>query len=319
MRRGKRAEDFGSGKKSKLIPSQRRVDFQTRNMTSVMNLKRVRIDPFKIDPRIASTNPYKLAPNSSFVSRVSVYQQDLSYVSSVAFIGDSNMQWQMLQYANLYGKTCKVVGKRCDFAYFFPEQDAIKRSNFTWVKPRMGVEGPVGNGLEHPGCVDCNGCQGRQCGDSNEIMFYPIEFARDVMLQSPQHKTTQEVFGKHMSRHPSQLCVLNVGLHDLAIRNITDDQYATNVFEFINLLQGCGHVLWQHTSSVRGDRNRSQSDIRIEKWNSLIERYSEVDSALTGILDVYDFSKKFTRVDNVHFVTDYYVQVARALPKLKMK
>jgi hypothetical protein len=87
----------------------------------------------------------------------------------------------------------------------------------TWIQPDSSkFEGPTGNGLENHFCQDCDGCRSNflQCtlkendtvtdGDNDDTNkcshdkklvyggYFSIEFARDVEIQTPQYKTTQE-------------------------------------------------------------------------------------------------------------------------------
>lgn len=239
---------------------------------------------------------------------------DMTATDSIVFIGDSNMYRQTLAYAELYRKNCVSLTSRCDFRKIYPEFYRDKIANYSWVKPRIGVEGPVKNGLAHPGCADCGGCTALACGNSEQVRYFPVEFARDVMLQSKNNRNSQEVFAKHIAKHPAQICVLNVGLHDQLIPNITATQYAKNVFDFIKQLHGCQHLIWQQITAVRGDPNLPQTNKKIEKWNAVIESHAGILEKISNIFYVYNISRGYKHKDNVHFHEVYYRSIVKNLP-----
>lgn len=241
---------------------------------------------------------------------------DMKAIDSIVFIGDSNMYRQTLAYAALHHKNCVSLTSRCNFRQIYPEFYADKTPNYTWVKPRIGVEGPTENGLVHPGCADCGGCTALTCGKLQQVRYFPVEFARDVMLQSKNNKNSQEVFAKHIAKHPASICVLNVGLHDQSIPKIMAVQYAQNVFDFIKQLHGCHYLIWQQITAVRGDPNQPQTNARIERWNAVIESHPGILAKLSNILYVYNMSRQHIHQDNVHFHEKYYNSVAKTLPSV---
>ena len=147
-----------------------------------------------------------------------------------------------------FNGTCALrqLTSRCTTMDFFYPQ----HTNWTWIPPVPLLEGPEGFGKDNPRCSDMNTGMVSQCigkrgmmkpsgtvvkeGESKEgpiskddstlieeprayTRFFPIEFARDVIFQTPEFKTSQEMVANYMKEHPAERCVVNVGLHDMAL------------------------------------------------------------------------------------------------------
>ena len=90
-----------------------------------------------------------------------------------------------------------------------------------WTPPKS-TEGPVGYGKHRPGCRDCSDCQPYLCtgGDTHQkqsLEFLPVEFARDVTLQTAAFNTSQEVVAEYLPEHPKDVCVVGAGLDDMKV------------------------------------------------------------------------------------------------------
>ena len=127
-----------------------------------------------------------------------------------------------------------------------------------WKKPDRNVEGPKNR---MPYCTDCGGCKpslasGSGCVGGEGASFLPVEFARDVEHPSELGgPTSQETVAYMLSQAPRDICVVNSGIHDMALKKLEDEQYVENVRWYLETLmqsKGCGRIVWLQTTSVRG-------------------------------------------------------------------
>eukprot|EP00037_Helgoeca_nana_P016689 m.156899 g.156899 ORF g.156899 m.156899 type:complete len:261 (-) comp23642_c1_seq1:167-949(-) len=203
-----------------------------------------------------------------------------------------------------------------------------------WAKPNFTRgEGPVSFGLKHPRFQDCSGCNAQiltcplegpqsQCARQRTLItYFVVEFARDVESPTIVTNTTQETVVKAMELRIQleplapmpTVCVVNAGLHDMAIPNITDSVYCENVVWYLRLLQRvCDHTVWVQTTAVFlkwphvGVLHPQRTD-RIKLWNLLVERAItlEFGRAVT-IMDVFAASVRWPHEDNVHLNRHWY-------------
>ena len=70
--------------------------------------------------------------------------------------------------------------------------------------------------------------------------YFAMPFTRDVVIQTPEARTTQENIVSYIQRQQLEnqpaLCVVRVGLHDMALPNMTVSKFVTNVQWYLNLL-----------------------------------------------------------------------------------
>merc|ERR1719494_1417948 len=85
-----------------------------------------------------------------------------------------------------------------------------------WSPPSTTVEGPLKNGLENHFCSDCSGCRGFIYESPfMDIEYIPVEFAKDVEVQTDDTRTTQETVAKYLKSTTRETIVfVNTGLHD---------------------------------------------------------------------------------------------------------
>jgi len=194
---------------------------------------------------------------------------------SWAFIGSSTMWRTFGQIRRVHGVDRRWHGHRgtsgrCDLHKFFNVKPAAN-----WSLPDIGKEGPHLFGKDHPGCTDCSGCNAWRSGETSpSVEYIPIEFARDVEIQTQSTRTTQETVSRYLAHRPRDICVVSAGIHDMAIPKITDEQFLLNVaFYLQQLLGGCAHIVWVTMSSVKGNPKHPQMNDRIRRWNEGLIRH----------------------------------------------
>lgn len=71
------------------------------------------------------------------------------------------------------------------------------------------------------GCTDCSGCSMEKATwavGKKRLLYIPVEFARDVSLQSLKARTTQEQVGGYIRRqYEHAVCFVTTGVHDQAL------------------------------------------------------------------------------------------------------
>ena len=247
-----------------------------------------------------------------------------SFEYDVVFLGDSNMKRLVTRYIAMQKFSCQQNLNRCDYDQYFLSLQNTNRRNSSWIKPRYGIEGPVFYGLAHPGCSDCSGCNSIECTSlqstsKTKLSYIPIEFARDVMLQSTQHNfnSTQEVISEYLKHRPAKWCVVNSGLHDMLIPGISDAQYIENVIYYLNNLKNCFRITWLHTSSVGSGNSLfgPTTNTRIKSWNGLLRKNDSFLKIVHSQIDLYNVSLKAKRDGPTHFGREYYDYIASILYK----
>ena len=237
---------------------------------------------------------------------------------SWAFIGSSVMRRTFKAITtvhNIYNrwkwKGTYAYAERCNVGQFLGMKTVPSEN---WSKPEYGKEGPLAFGLSNPGCADCSSCTAWRNGEAAPSVDYlPVEFARDVEIQTDATSTTQEAVGQYLARRGREICIVSAGVHDLAIPNVTKDTFFRNVaFYTRQLKRGCAKIVWVTMSSVRGDAQRPQKNDIILKWNDGLIRGDFPDIA--AILSVYGMSTTFSHLDNVHLSPQYYLALAKAFP-----
>lgn len=252
-----------------------------------------------------------------------------------------------------------------------------------WESPNVALgEGPLilpnnseNNTNNHGGnatCLGCKNCQSSFVQCANTIAKAPITnpqllhddcvpsqqqlplyggyfamtFARDVILQTPKYRTTQENildyidqhFGHAASREPS-ICVVRTGLHDMALPNMTLSIYAANVQRLLELLltKECFHILWlqntaplwetaediptglppHHCQTVERVRAYDQGGVASLQALSTSTDPRFRDSITT--IDVFEASKEWEHADNIHLTSDWNRALGMFFVKLATK
>jgi hypothetical protein len=221
---------------------------------------------------------------------------------------------------------CETISAgRCDTI----EKLKIPRPSY-WVPPNFTrAEGPLQYGWENPFCHDCDGCNalllscstpetGQWCilTNTSQAMFggyLPVEFARDVEIQSDEYITTQENVVKYMERdlntdemiadfgHP--ICIVGAGLHDINIPEIQLEAFLENVRWYLDLLSPvCDHVVWVSNNSPLTDEYAQK---KTNEWN-LAVRNLLMERDHTSFVDVFAASVEYAHEDNIHMSSEWY-------------
>ena len=172
-------------------------------------------------------------------------------------------------------------------------------------------------------------------------MYLSIEYARDVEIQTNTTGTTQESLAMWLaeaaqkdakapapsprtdsrSQTPATpvvskaICVVNSGIHDMAVVGITDAAYLLNVRFYLRALRGtgvCAHFVWLQTTAVSGNNTEHpQNTARIGQWNDLVRGLLE-EREFGDLATIVDpLSKSWGHVDHVHLSSSYYLQLAK--------
>ena len=237
--------------------------------------------------------------------------------SSILFLGDSTMHKTTESYLALHNLrgNCTSVESRAFGPYLLKGW----KPRTEWVAPRWKMEGPVDNGLRAHGETDCGGCSYMHCHleGSERLVFIPVEFARDVELQTNEFSTTQEVLSNYLLTHHFDNCIISTGIHDEAIDDFFVEQYNLNVHDYLELVaHGCNRITWIGIAHVGHDVQYLQNNKDGRKFNDIIAKNAFISKHLSNIVDVYEMSKGYSMADNVHFKEDYYTALAKALPVL---
>eukprot|EP00538_Stauroneis_constricta_P008884 CAMPEP_0119551582 /NCGR_PEP_ID=MMETSP1352-20130426/4789_1 /TAXON_ID=265584 /ORGANISM="Stauroneis constricta, Strain CCMP1120" /LENGTH=400 /DNA_ID=CAMNT_0007597663 /DNA_START=48 /DNA_END=1250 /DNA_ORIENTATION=- len=236
-----------------------------------------------------------------------------------------------------------------------------------WVLPNYSRgEGPVLYGAKNPFCYDSSTPVGQlhniflNSSSANPeftealttLEYFAVDSARDVSLPTKTTTTTQETALRYLrkqyqgtkSANTTQsssassstqqqdnraICIVNTGLHDMIIPNITTRLYVHNVLDYWKLLlttdderfhPACAHLIWVSTSATMGFDKVIRNDF-IEEWNqALLDLFSSsskrtpTQAILTAsflrdhitIVDVYDNSLHAKHMDNVHLDPEEY-------------
>jgi len=241
--------------------------------------------------------------------------------------------------------SCKnVTGERCRNNNLFGLDLPI---NNTWNPPDINnyAEGPANYGLKHPHCSDCqctpnliwcnlhnetHKCQQQQQdtnGDKRIIPvhggYIPVQFARDVVLQTPEFGTTQENVALFLNRTYNRpelvqdfgrpICVVSAGHHDAAIPGITKEKFLTNVGWYLNMLDlQCESFIWIATTATKTDEFAQKRNLT-EIWNDGVLGLLEQSPILRGkvvFVDGFEASTRCPHQDNVHMSKEWYQRLA---------
>ncbi|XP_063405662.1 uncharacterized protein LOC134689619 [Mytilus trossulus] len=167
-------------------------------------------------------------------------------------------------------RSCKSVKRAPGRCNLVPYLGQTKRKK--WTKPSK-IEGPHMYGLNHSFFTDCYGCNSElfDCG-KQYFEYISVEFARDVEIQTPTSYTTQGAISQYLQLNVYAVCVVNSGIHDMALPHLTDQQYVKHVHFYVQqLVNSCQNVTWMSITAVRGDKGFPQNNRRIHLWNMLIK------------------------------------------------
>ena len=231
----------------------------------------------------------------------------------ILYMGDSTMSHLFSQSKPAFrGKSvCKelVPFAKCNIAKYlgFTQVDESD-----WVRPGPTV-GPACNVQKcHPGCSECTSCAPAKyvCSNNRSMEYIPIEFARDVEVQSTNGKmsSTQEHVGRYLMDHPKDLCVVSTGLHDAALTD-QERMFTRNVLVYLELIRpGCKRIVWITSTAVRGDPKRPQNNTILRRRDQEVIALFTVTSTIPELrfVDVFEASVEWEHVDNVHLTQAWY-------------
>lgn len=232
--------------------------------------------------------------------------------TSWVFLGDSTMN-RLFDSIIKTKRSCKSVKRAPGRCNLLPYLGQKKRKK--WTKPSKN-EGPHMYGLNHPFCTDCHECNSElyDCG-KHTFEYISVEFARDVEIQTPTSNTTQETIAQYLQLKECDIfckCVVNSGIHDMALPHLTDQLYVKHVHFYVQqLVNSCQNVVWMSMTAVRGDKGFPQNNGRIHRWNMLIKGMLHKNFPKVGFIDVFSMSN-FTNLhfDNVHLKRSGYDLIA---------
>jgi hypothetical protein len=151
--------------------------------------------------------------------------------------------------------------------------------------------------------------------------YINVEFARDVILQTQYHNTSQENIALFLHRDyntPALVeafgkpyCFVNTGHHDVAIKGTTKEVFVENVEWYLRLLQPeCNHIVWVSANAPTDDSYAQKISTTLE-WNEAIrEMLANQTDLPVSFLDVYNASLHFAHRDNIHMSEEWYKALA---------
>lgn len=159
--------------------------------------------------------------------------------------------------------------------------------------------------------------------------YMPIEYARDVELQSPNYSTTQENILHYVQQEwntpdlvkdfGKPTCIVGAGIHDAARMSFTRDIFVGNVRWYLDLLlETCSFVLWiLNTAPLRTTPTRkiTQTINQTRSWNDGVRRLisTEYNRSAVAFMDVFEASVGLPHLnsgDNIHMSVEWYYHLA---------
>jgi hypothetical protein len=163
-----------------------------------------------------------------------------------------------------------------------------------WQSPIYfpNFEGPANYAKDKPYCSDCGGCdphflhcepvqltskqskeKAEQCKSNKTIYggFMKVEFAKDVELQTPMYRTTQENTAFYLNQHfntpymvqewGKPICVIGTGLHDMILLLKTEHfhmlHFIKNVEWYLMIMKNeCSHIVWVTNTAPTRENKR---------------------------------------------------------------
>ena len=230
---GKSEEAEGEKDSSSLIEA---------NKTDVKNNNR---SPSKRPSRFCSWKS-TLRPCERLLSRHRIKHRPLWF-----FMGDSNMwlmytEMQRRRERNWGWTVQRNLTNACNHSHYFGfdlPQETIYPNYSLGEGPTSKETGPL--------CSDLRWAFNMRMGKGERFAeFLVVEFARDVESPSLTTRTTQESVEKYMARDFQNrtddiVCVVNTGLHDMYVPNITVGIFVNNLHDYIGKLSRvCGSIIW---------------------------------------------------------------------------
>jgi hypothetical protein len=113
------------------------------------------------------------------------------------------------------------------------------------------------------------------------------------------------------------MCVVSLGLHDMAIPNMTLSLMLENAQWWLSQLHSvCAHIVWLGCTRVlSGDY--AQTTERMYEWNKAMEKVlHEQYASHATFWDVFDQSLSWEMLDNVHMLVSWYQTLGSTFLKL---
>lgn len=135
-------------------------------------------------------------------------------------------------------------------------------------------------------------------------------------MQSELGETTQETLVNFLKFRPEyELCVVNSGLHDQAIQNLSTKNYALNVKQYLQLLGSvCSNIVWVETTAPKTNW-RKQKKEKTKEWNDAVNDMIHSDLPDVYIIKVYEASLNWVARDlyrdNVHLNEEWYYELSK--------
>ena len=223
----------------------------------------------------------------------------------ILFLGDSTMI-RLFKSIPHQEKNIIKTG-RCDWLTKF----GMKKSTI-WIPPHKDA-GPVLYGLKNNWCTDCSGCISHYyTGKGIANSYIAVEFAKDVEMQSELGKTTQESLVNFLkTQNKYELCVVNSGIHDQAIKGMSVQNYVSNVKSYLRLLSFvCPQIVWVETTYPKTDKYLQKKG-KTQEWNVAVNKMIRLEFTEAYIIKVGEASKDWPHVDNVHLNATWYSELSR--------
>lgn len=227
-----------------------------------------------------------------------------------------------------------------------------------WIRPQPeNFEGPLKYGLQNQYCSDCSGCmsnfldcQIKELGLSQTHIglrpcdrkrltyggYISIEFARDLEIQTPKFKTTQENVAAYL--HTSwnapggplvqkwglPICVINTSAHDSMLDSITVEGYIKNVNWYLNLfVSECSHIVWlSNTAPANDATNFPQTERLMKSYDEAVMKlltHSRVLNRMSSFINVFDESMNWPHADHIHMNDSFYHKLGEWMVETFMK
>jgi hypothetical protein len=156
--------------------------------------------------------------------------------------------------------------------------------------------------------------------------YINIEFARDVIMQSPEFLTTQENIAAFLNRTYNSpllvqdwgkpVCVVNTGHHDMAIPNITIPKFLSNVEWYLNLLNPhCSSIVWLSTTAPQTEQYFQKVNDTLlcnQGVQGILSRSHELRTK-SVFVDVFEASRSWPHRDNIHMDSVWYAKLGQLL------
>eukprot|EP00961_Rhodomonas_salina_P094809 1275922-Rhodomonas_salina.1 len=240
---------------------------------------------------------------------------------SVALLGDSNMGKLVESFVR--SSHCVVTKEalgRCDFIRYIGMNKSV-----VWKQPDRRVEGPTAYGFHNPWCNDAMRVPRQYTCGNRTVEYLPVVYGRSVELQTTHFNTTQQSVAAYLRQSPRDVCIVNVGVHDLKFPKLSATQYLHNTASYLRLLVGvpCRKILWMGTQAVV-DVPRAgfpplgifeRGNERIEEFNAVMTEFLNREGMkfIYGI-DVFELSRSDSLTvlkDRAHRHPRYYQTLAR--------